>query len=691
VARCSTSYHTGAGLAPGTPIDHDTRIRSTINAQHSTINSPLNIADRLRDSARKWPWRRAVVCPVGRDRAGRATYAQWTFRQLDQESDRLARGLRVKPGCRMVLMVRPSLEFIALTFALFKAGAVIVLIDPGMGRTNIFKCLEEVDPEGFIAIPAVHWIRTLSRKFPNAKLNVRVGGRWAPGCVATYQSLLGQDTSGRTSLPPSLKPEIPPLVRSGSAGASPSRPEPLEFVFPITRTRPTDPAAVIFTSGSTGPPKGVLYEHGMFDAQVDLLQQFYGIEPGEVDLPGFPLFALFNAAMGVTTVIPDMDPTKPANVDPLKIIEAIRDNGVTQAFGSPALWNRVGAYCVENKIELPSLRRALSAGGPVPVRVLEMMTQVLTGSVPAAVDSPRRHGGTEGEQSAVSSQPSASHTDSSLPPREGVSEFPCEEAQIQTSASVPPCLRGESRLADLHTPYGATESLPVASIGAREVLSRTAAKTRQGAGTCVGRAFPGVDIRIIPITDGPIASIDQTRSLSHGEIGEIIVRSPAVTREYFHRPESTAAAKIKDGDTFWHRIGDVGYLDEEGLLWFCGRKAHIVYTADGPMYSVCCEAIFETHPLVYRAALVGIGERGRQEPVIVIEPMCPNHQGQMTKQMLKEIRPVIERDARDRASTSPQTNTIEKFLVIPAMPVDTRHNVKINREALAVWAKEQWR
>ena len=184
--------------------------RSTLNPQRSTINAPLNIADRLRDSARKWPWQQAVVCPVGRDRAGRATYAQWTFRQLDQESDRLARGLReigVNPGCRMVLMVRPSLEFIALTFALFKAGAVIVLIDPGMGRTNIFKCLEEVDPEGFIAVPAVHWIRSLSRKFPKAKLNVRVGGRWAPGCVATYESLCGADVVGRAT------PKVRPVMK----------------------------------------------------------------------------------------------------------------------------------------------------------------------------------------------------------------------------------------------------------------------------------------------------------------------------------------------------------------------------------------------------------------------------------------------------------------------------------------------
>jgi acyl-CoA synthetase (AMP-forming)/AMP-acid ligase II len=614
-----------------------------------------------------------VVCPAGRDRAGRVTYSQFTFRQLDQESDRLACGLQrigVQPGQRIVLMVRPSLEFISLTFALFKAGAVIVLIDPGMGRTNIFNCLEEVDPDGFVAIPVVHWIRMLSRKFPRARLNVRVGRGWGPGYTATYRSLLelgGESLAGSGTLTPDPSP--------GGRG----EPEPGEF--PIVRTQPTDPAAVIFTSGSTGPPKGVLYEHGMFNAQVDLLQQFYGIEPGEVDLPGFPLFGLFNAAMGVTTVIPDMDPTKPAKVDPLKIIEAIRDNGVTQAFGSPALWNRVGSYCVEKGIVLPSLRRALSAGGPVPIRVLEMMTQVLTGTVPESEGSPRRHRGTENDKVRSTSSMSSE----GLPP---FAEERTDSGELAPSStcsaplSVPPCLRGESssriRLADLHTPYGATESLPVASISAREVLARTAAKTRQGAGTCVGRAFPGVDIRIIPVTDGPIASIEQTRFLPVGEIGEIIVRSPSVTREYFRRPEPTAAAKILNGETFWHRIGDVGYLDDEGLLWFCGRKAHIVYTADGPLYSVCCEGIFETHPLVYRAALVGIGPRGRQKPVVVIEPFP----GKMPYN-------IIEEELQLLARSMTLTSKIETFEFINAMPVDTRHNVKINREALVLWVTKE--
>lgn len=570
----------------------------------------VNIAHRLSEMARRYPYQRAIVAPQDRDPAGRVTYSQLTFSQLDEQSDRIAAGLQrrgLKPGTKLVLFVPFSIEFISLTFALFKAGAVIVLTDPGMGRKNIFRCLEEVEPEGFVAVNRVHLIRWLLRKrFPKAKFNIGVT-LWFPGLLATDRDLLNETNEPQpgASMPGALTLPVP--------------------------TAATDPAAIIFTSGSTGAPKGVLYEHGMFDAQVGLIRDFYGIQPGEIDLPGFPLFGLFNAAMGVTTVIPDMDPTKPAKVNPERILEAIRDQGVTQAFGSPAFWNRVGRYCEAQGITLPSIRRALSAGGPVPAHVLERMSRVLTG--------------------------------------EG---------------------------ADLFTPYGATESLPVASIGGREVLASTAARTRLGKGTCVGRRFPGVDVKIIEITDGPIDSLDDVRELPVGEVGEIIVSGPSVTREYFQRPEATRLAKIgmlneerdslscsslAPGPPFWHRIGDVGYLDDDGRLWFCGRKAHIVQIEGGErMYSVCCEAIFDEHPRIYRSALVGIGAAPQQRPVIVVEP----EDGSFPKDPQDEE--TLRRELLDLGRNFRHTLMIKDVLFHGSLPVDTRHNVKINREALADWA-----
>ena len=550
----------------------------------------VNIAEKLRESASRYPFQRAVVFPAGRDPAGRPTWSQWTFAQLERETDLLAYGLRklgVQRGMRLALMVRPSLEFIALTFALFKTGAVVVLIDPGMGSQQLVGCLESVEPEGFIAIPLVQAIRRfLRRRFPHAKLNVTVGRNW------WWRG-----------------PTYADLVQNAANETAP---------FPIADTQATDPAAIIFTSGSTGPPKGVLYEHGMFAAQVEMLQSHFGIQPGEVDLPGFPLFALFNSAMGVTTVIPEMDPTRPAQVDPRKIEEAIDAHAVTQAFGSPAIWNRVGRYCEPLGRTFPTLGRVMSAGAPVPVPVIERMLKTLT--------------------------------------------------------------RPE---ADVFTPYGATEALPVALISGREVLAETAAETRRGAGTCVGRPFPGAQIKIIAITDGPIASMTDARELPAREIGEIIVQGAMATREYFRKPEATARAKIPDGERFWHRMGDVGYLDEQGRLWFCGRQAHIVETPAGRMFSECCEPIFNAHPRVYRTALVGVGAAPSQQPVIVVEPEATSYpQNSRDEEFFR-------RELRDLALGSTLTRDIETFLFHPSLPVDVRHNIKISREQLAVWATER--
>lgn len=543
----------------------------------------VNVAARLPEMARRRPDAPAVVEPLGYDHSGKRRYRQLSFSQLDEDSDRIARGLRqmgVAAGTRIALLVRPGVDFVSLVFALFKAGAVIILIDPGMGRRNLVRCLEDARPCGFAAIPAAQAVRALLRgRFRQARYNVTVGRRW----------FWGGPTLAELRSTPREGPEL-------------------------AETRAGDPAAIIFTTGSTGPPKGVEYTHGNFDAQVEQIRDFYAIQPGEIDIPGFPLFGLFNCAMGVTAVIPDMDPTRPAEVDPGKILEAARDWQATQSFGSPAIWNRVGRYCEANGASLPTLRRVLSAGAPVPVHVLRRM-----------------------------------------------------------KACIHPA-------GDIHTPYGATEALPVASIAASEVLAETAAKTDQGAGVCVGRRFSGIQWQVIRAVDGPIPGIGDAEILPEGEIGELIVAGPVVTRRYVTRVEANATGKIADGARLWHRMGDAGYLDDQDRFWFCGRIAHRVRTAAGTKYTIPCEAIFNRHEAVSRSALVGVGEPGRQRPVILLEPL--RGKGPRTEE---ENRRFFE-EIRELAASSPLTADIDTFLIHPSFPVDIRHNVKIFREKLAIWA-----
>jgi olefin beta-lactone synthetase len=549
----------------------------------------VNVAARLSETARVMPQATAVVESIGQS-IGCWKYRSVTFADLDSDSSAIAAGLLdfgVQPAMRIALLVRPGIEFVSLVFALLKAGVVQILIDPGMGPRSMVRCLADAKPHGFIAIPPAHAIRTLvSGRFPDAKYNVTVGRRWFWG-----------------------GPTLEDIRRRGARVSG----------FQTAHTSAETPAAIAFTSGSTGPAKGVLCRHGNFDRQVTEIRDFYDIKPGEIDVPCFPLFGLFNAAMGVTSVVPAMNPSRPARVDPRSIIAAVNDWQATQAFGSPAIWNVVGRYCEQHKIRLATLRRVLSAGAPVPAHVLRRMRA---------------------------------------------------------------CIHADG---EMHTPYGATEALPVASNSATEVLGETLAQTEQGHGVCVGRRFGGIEWRVIRISDNPIPTTADMEELPRGEVGELIVRGPVVTTEYYAKPAATAAAKIldADGSGFWHRMGDVGRLDDQERFWFWGRVSQRVTTAAGPMFTIRCEAIFNQHPAIYRSALVGIGPRGTQSPAIVAEPLPGKmpHGKAATQRLIAEL--------RDLAKSTPHTASIEHILVRKSLPVDVRHNVKINRELLAAWATKK--
>ena len=545
-----------------------------------TDHQTVNIAEQLTAMAARTPDKHAVIWTAGREASGRARYAHITFGQLEQETDRYAHGLSaagIRRGTRTILFVTPGRDFFALVFALFKIGAVPVMVDPGIGRQQMRRCLTDVQGEAFIGVPLAHLFRTLyPGSFRSVRVAVTVGRRWGWGGL-----------------------------RLEDVRADPWTP------YQAAPTRETDAAAILFTSGSTGPAKGVLYEHGMFDAQVRYLRSHFGYSAAEVDLPTFPLFALFDAALGMTAVIPDMDFTRPGSVVPRSIIEPIRDHSVTHMFGSPALLDRVSRYGEDHGTSLPTLKRVMSAGAPVPPTVLERM-----------------------------------HT-----------------------------LLGPD--AEVHTPYGATEALPVASIGSREILGETAAKTAGGAGTCVGRPMDGLDLRIIRIDDGAITHWADELELPAGEIGEITVTGAVVTRGYHANPDATALAKIAHGTATRHRMGDVGYLDDSGRLWFCGRKAHRVVTTTRTLFTVPCEAMFNQHPRVFRTALVGVGESGRQRPVL-----CVELENRATRRDTTKLRDEL----LQIAAAAPITQDITTVLFHPGFPVDARHNSKIDRERLTVWA-----
>jgi acyl-CoA synthetase (AMP-forming)/AMP-acid ligase II len=537
-----------------------------------------NIAAALPRLARERPGQVAMRCPGRNGRYG----VELTYAQLDARSDAIAAGLArrgVVRGTRTVVMVRPTPEFFLAMFGLFKAGAVPVLVDPGIDKRALKQCLDEAQPQAFIGIPLAMLAKSLLGWAQSSRTNITTGAR----------AVLADATLAD--------------VERGGANASPR----------LADTQPDDIAAILFTSGSTGVPKGVVYRHRHFVAQIEMLRTAFDMPPGGTDLPTFPPFALFDPALGLTSIIPDMDPTRPARANPRKLHAAIARFGVDQLFGSPALMRVLAGHGEA----LPTLKRVTSAGAPVPPGVVSKMLELLPGD------------------------------------------------------------------AKFWTPYGATECLPVAAIEGRELLALRE-RTESGAGTCVGRPVPPNEVRLIRITDDAIDAWSDALRVGAGQVGEITVAGPTATDAYWNRDAQTRLAKIREtlpggGERIVHRMGDLGWFDGEGRLWFCGRKSQrVVVDAATTLCTEQVEPVLNAHPDVARSALVGVGARGAQRPLLCVEL----ERGVDAKQW-----PRIAGELRHLADGFVHTAKVEGFLRYPKpFPVDIRHNAKIGREKLAAWA-----
>jgi acyl-CoA synthetase (AMP-forming)/AMP-acid ligase II len=543
----------------------------------------FNIASALIEKARTQPDVLAIAFPIRNsiDKNGITRYQEISFKELAHETSCMARGLLAsgfQKGDKVLMMVPPGFDFFILGFSMLQTGIVPLFIDPGTGLKNLKKCINEAEPDGFIGISKAHVARILlgwGKK--SIRKTITIGPRlfWGGKKMKTVRAIDRSETS-----------------------------------FPVFNAGPNDLAAILFTTGSTGLPKGVFYSHGNFKAQLDMIKETFGFSPGEIDMPTFPPFALFNPALGMSSIIPDMDPTKPASVNPRHIIGPIKQFGITNMFGSPALLEKVGRYGEEKGIKLPSLNRVISAGAPASTKALIRFSSMLN-----------------------------------------------PQTQI-------------------FTPYGSTEAMPITKVGSHQILRETQSKTENGHGVCIGKVIKGVEVDIIKITDEAIPIWSEYLKVIPGEIGEIVVKGPNVTQSYFNRESANQLGKIKDGIIMRHRMGDLGYFDSDGNLWFCGRKSHRVKSENQELYTIQCEHIFNKHPKVFRTALVEVDGKG----VLCVE--IEKNLKQVDKEKLKN-------ELLSWAIAHPLTNSIQTLLFHPGFPVDYRHNAKIIRENLAFWAKKK--
>jgi acyl-CoA synthetase (AMP-forming)/AMP-acid ligase II/pimeloyl-ACP methyl ester carboxylesterase len=500
-------------------------------------------------------------------------FAALTSRIHAYEHGLAASGLRA--GDRVIMLVTPGADFLALSYAVMGRGGVPVFIDPGMGLDAVVACMHDAQPSGFIGVPKAHLLRLKASDLFGSLRFCIVAGRLP--------------VFGATRLCGHLKPGVDPLV-------------------PIPR-QAEDAALVAFTSGATGRPKGVIFTNLMLTQQLAVFRDKFGFRSGEQDLSLLPIFSLYTSALGVGSIFPPLDPGRPLALVPKQIIRVMRDLGNQTSFGSPTLWAKLGLYCQQTGTSLPQLRRVFVAGTAVSSDTLDLLNVV------------------------------------------------CPQAEI-------------------YTPYGATEALPVTLAAATDLRHYPLVSALSGEqGTPVGQAIECVQLRVVQTliepTDGLLVDCPER------VIGEILVSGETVSREYLSRPEATAASKICEGGRIWHRMGDMGYLDGNGQLYFCGRRIHVVVGPERVFHSVPVENIFNRHSEVSRTALISVGG----EPAVVVEPRSQSLDLAARRRLAGELRNLGAADL--------VTSPIKRFYFHPSFPVDARHNAKIFRDRLSVWAATQ--
>jgi len=552
----------------------------------SAQRTPFNVFSLLEAQAREQPDKPALIQAVRKNSEGQFDYCEQNFADLLTDIENLSAGFAetgIGQGSKVLILVKPDITLVTVTYALFRLGAIPVIIDPAIGFSRLLHCIEEAAPDALLALPLVHAIRPLfPRTFKSVKIFITNGFKISPR-VHRLQHL---------------------MQRQGS-------------VPPIAPTYSDDIAAIFFTSGSTGIPKGVESQHGHMRAQIQVMSDLFGFDRNETDLAAFPVTMLVSPALGRTCVVPDLGSLHPAKCRPENLVQTIADYDIAACFASPIVWERLSLYCTENNIRLSSIHSAFSGGAPIPGKLVKRVCDIIPNGT-------------------------------------------------------------------MLTPYGATEVTPITTIDAQEILSNTAALTASGHGICVGRPVPGLQVLIIPQYEGAIASLADITPLEQGQIGEIITQGPLVSERYHGRDEATRLAKIAatDSDTgkprIWHRTGDTGYFDEQGRLWFCGRIRHIAYYNDQAFYSVQAEEIINAEADIWRSALVNVLVDDEPQLAIVLEPHSECRKSVSIERQQAILRLLQKYNFPVRFS----------FVYPKGLPVDRRHNSKIERPMLAEWAQK---
>ncbi len=500
---------------------------------------------------------------------------EWvSFADLDADVKRVAAGLAdlgVMKGTRVALLIQPGIDLAVCLYACWRIGAVIVLVDAGLGVKGIGRALASANPAYLIG--------------GTQAVTAARGMRWPGVRIATMS--LGQAKKRALG----VRTTLPELREHGEGQPTPPAPTSV------------DVAAVVFTSGATGPAKGVVYKHSQIQAQRDAIVDLYDIQPEDSLVAAFGPFALFGPAMGIPSAVPNMKVTSPGSLTAQALADAVRAIDATLVFASPAALRSVVETAGEmSPLQVAALTRVrvlMSAGAPVPAALLRVVGDLM--------------------------------------PK-----------------------------AELHSPYGMTEVLPVADISLSEMDA-----VPDGNGVCVGHPIEGVQVAISPLDADGVPTEPLTRE--SGIVGEVCVQAAHMRDGYDRLWKIENEASRPAG---WHRTGDVGHIDDAGRLWIEGRIGHIVTTADGPVTPIGIEHAVSELPDIIQAAVVGVGPAGTQQVVVVAVPTSPGRRATLADEGLA-----------DRVRAVAGDIDVAAVLIVPSLPVDKRHNSKIDRTRIARWAE----
>lgn len=495
--------------------------------EHHAEKNPASIALRWVKPETFGNWSFSLEDPLPHESVG--------VGELTERICRVAAGyleLGIRKGDRVILFIPISVELYTAMFAIQRIGAIPVFLDSWARERHLAITGLAVAPRAMVNVEKAY---QLCRDIPElASIPIRVSvGPTSDKYTASLEAL--QETPSMAAIAP-LKQE--------------------------------DTALITFTTGSSGYPKGANRTHRFLAAQHYALDKCIPYTLTDVDLPVFPIFSLNNIAAGVSTVIPAIDVSVPRENDPLILLAQISACNVTCVTLSPSIFNGLSAYCLKQKLLMPTLRRVITGGAPISRDNLIDFTSVARNA---------------------------------------------EVRVLYGSTEVEPVAHIEAR--------------EMIAFGSRS--SRDSDWVDEGVN--VGRIVEGLRYKFLKINHGPIEvqSAEDWNSLEigPGEVGELIVAGEHVCRDYYNNPEAFARSKILDENgEVWHRTGDLARMDEEGYLWIVGRVHNAIQRNGIYVFPVRAEIILKRLPFVQSAAYVGIPDPELAErAVCVVVPKRTNH------------------------------------------------------------------